>query len=1113
MVAVSVLAAGLASDPASGTSSPIELVSANQDGQPLDLGVFSSALSRDGRFVAFVTTSQNIAGGATDSCRHVYVKDRVTDSVEELDLTPAGDPSDCGIGNQVYLRPHAISADDRYVVFDSDSSDLTSQPVRTAEVYVADRVTGRVLLASSNAAGSPANATSRLGGISADGRFVVFSSSATNLDLRSANLGTTYCCGPWTEVYEKDLVSGAVELVSLKNSGIPFYYANDPVVSANGLKVAFDSQANCIPCTFINVTLRDLSQPQSTEVISQSFSGGDANGSSSSPVLSDDGSRLAFVSSASNIVPGQTPGQSWIFIHNFNADTTYPVTPDFGARVFSSDGRYLLGRQAVLDLANNAVSATIPDPGGGAVDISGDGRYVLFQGSSSSLPGSTPGYAQLYLLDSQPDGEPPSVVCGPAEPVWRSENISIGCTASDSGSGLADNADANFSLSSSVPAGSEDPAASTDSRRVCDAVGNCATAGPISGIKVDRKAPSTSDDAPGGWQNQPVIVHLTAQDGGSGVATTWYSLDGTPSFVSGNQVEVAAPSGHSNDGVHSISYYSIDSVGNVEPSRLTVIAIDTTPPAIRATRTPEANANGWTDADVTVTYTCSDAGSGVASCSTPATFGEGADQSVVGSARDNAGNSSSATVEGINVDKTPPTISGAPTTSANGAGWYNGDVTIHWTCSDGLSGIAGSCPGDDRITGEGTALTANESVADLAGNVAAATSAPVKIDRTPPVTTASAPSGWSNEGVTVTFSALDNLSGVVSTYYQIDAEPVQIGTSVNIDEEGVHTLTFWSSDRAGNLEAQKSMLLRIDKTAPTITHRLDPAPNSAGWNNGGVTVSFVCDDSLSGIALCTPSRRLTAEGQAQPVHGQAQDNAGNRADDTAFVSIDETPPTIRADTDRAANTYSWFNAPVKVSFSCSDTLSGVASCPAALTLVEGANQSAAGTAVDAAGNGQSTTLSNINIDVTAPVVSYSGNAGAYAVDQTVNITCSASDALSGIASTTCSNITGPAWSFGLGTTSRSASATDRAGNTATASTSFTIIVTTASLDNLITQFFGGDQNGASGLIAKADAIGSASNANARNGALGAFDNQVDAKVGNPLTPAQAALLKQLAATL
>ena len=542
---------------------------------------------------------------------------------------------------------------------------------------------------------------------------------------------------------------------------------------------------------------------------------------------------------------------------------------------------------------------------------------------------------------------------------------------------------------------------------------------------------------------------------------------------------------------------------------------DTTPPTIGQTVSPAApdGTNGWYRTAPTVTFSCSDAASDIDTCPAPATLGEGASQTVSGTATDRAGNTASTSVAGFDVDLTPPTLSGAATTPPNAAGWYAGDVVVHWTCADALSGVAGLCPADEAITGEGASLAANRSVSDAAGNVASATSAPVAIDRTPPLTSATAPSGWSNSGITVGLSALDNLSGVAATYYRVDGGAVLAGSSVTIDDEGVHTIAFWSVDRAGNVEQQKTVAVLIDRTAPTIGHALDPVPNGAGWNRTAVTVTFTCADSLSGITFCTPAQSLTGDGQSQVVHGLARDAAGNTAQDTAFVSIDKAPPTIGADTDRPANANGWYNAAVRVSFTCADALSGIAFCPPSITLVEGADQSASGTARDTAGNTASTTLAHLNVDTTAPVVTYTGNAGVYTVDLNVAITCTASDALSGVASTTCANVNGPAWSFGLGTTSRSASALDRAGTTGTGSTSFTVIVTAASLDNLITRFFGSDQTGSSGLIAKVGAIVSAPNANAKSGKLGAFDNQVDAKTGNPLTAAQAALLKQLAAAL
>jgi hypothetical protein len=89
------------------------------------------------------------------------------------------------------------------------------------------------------------------------------------------------------------------------------------------------------------------------------------------------------------------------------------------------------------------------------------------------------------------DTVPPAIECPGPGLNWHGDNIFIGCTARDDGSGLADPLlDARFSLSTSVPAGAEDGNASTGMRQICDVARNCATAGPIAGAKIDRKAPT-----------------------------------------------------------------------------------------------------------------------------------------------------------------------------------------------------------------------------------------------------------------------------------------------------------------------------------------------------------------------------------------------------------------------------------------------------------------------------------------------------------------------------------------------------------------------------------------------------------------------------------------------
>jgi hypothetical protein len=151
----------------------------------------------------------------------------------------------------------------------------------------------------------------------------------------------------------------------------------------------------------------------------------------------------------------------------------------------------------------------------------------------------------------------------------------------------------------------------------------------------------------------------------------------------------------------------------------TYTIVDTGNPTISHTLSPSpANANGWYNKDVNVSFDCADSGSGIQSCTDDTTLGEGANQSVTGTATDWAGNTATDTASGINIDKTAPTVGfiGGPPAS-----YYFGSDPAAPTCdaSDALSGLA-SCV----VTGGGTAVGPHSYTAtatDNAGNTATAT--------------------------------------------------------------------------------------------------------------------------------------------------------------------------------------------------------------------------------------------------------------------------------------------------------------------------------------------------------------------------------------------------------
>jgi hypothetical protein len=153
----------------------------------------------------------------------------------------------------------------------------------------------------------------------------------------------------------------------------------------------------------------------------------------------------------------------------------------------------------------------------------------------------------------------------------------------------------------------------------------------------------------------------------------------------------------------------------------------------------------------------------------------------------------------------------------------------------------------------------------------------------------------------------------------------------------------------------------------------------------------------------------------------------------------------------------------------------------------------------------------IKRDATPPVITYTGNAGSYTVDQNISIQCSASDPDpgSGLDSTTCADVSGPAYAFGLGSHSYSATGTDVAGNVGSGSTTFTVNVTFASLANLVAAF-STSADVTSGLIDKLEA---AAKSKKPDNQLNAFENQVSAQTGKALTADQAEILIGLAEAL
>jgi hypothetical protein len=513
----------------------------------------------------------------------------------------------------------------------------------------------------------------------------------------------------------------------------------------------------------------------------------------------------------------------------------------------------------------------------------------------------------------------------------------------------------------------------------------------------------------------------------------------------------------SDEGEHQVVGTAADGAGNTATDTATV-NIDTTKPTITGSTTATANAEGWYRTEVPVAFACADALSGIGSCG-PATVltKDGGSESALGEAVDNAGNTQSATFGPVKIDRTAPQLHADVT-----PGWHTGDVTVDWSCTDQLSGPAAQ-PDDETLTGEGDNLSSSATCSDLAGNTTALTIGGIKIDRHAPATSASVPhplaSGWYGGPVRVTLTASDGLSGVATTRYSVDGGGAQLyDGGFDFATKGIHTLTYWSVDNAGNEEdhsTSHTLTLKIDDVAPTTTV-INPISPASGWFVvSGIPVAFDAVDAESGIH----ATYYRIDGGDALVYGEAFtepladgshsieywsiDNAGNAEEHhTTTVSVDTTAPSISAAvTSGTLGANGWYTTPVTVHFTCSDDGSGIAegACPADETVsTDGAAQVVTGSVTDRAGNEASTSVT-INLDQTGPTVTGANVDGKrYTLGETVPApTCTATDLGSGPASCVVTVTGGNA--NGVGTFTWTATAKDRAGNATTSTGSYKVV--------------------------------------------------------------------------
>ena len=410
---------------------------------------FLPDLNENGRLVSYYSSATNLVPGDTNGVRDIFVYDRQTQQTTRMSVATGG-----GQANGESLDP-AISANGRYVAFRSAATNLVPGDTNGAiDVFVHDRQTGITSRVSVATGGGQSNNNSFTPSLSADGRFVAFHSFGTNLVPGDTN-GVL-------DVFVHDRQTGATTRVSVTTGAIQGNNTSRAgFLSANGRLVAFESDATNLVTGDTNGVRDQFVHDRQTGVttrVSVATAGGQVNGASVDAELSADGRYVTFQSDATNLVAGDTNGVGDVFVHDRQTTTTTRVSVASGGLqgggessegTISGDGRFV----AFLSFATNLVPGDTNGEGdvfvhdrqtntttrmsvttGGVQGndfscnpgISQDGRIVgMFSDSNNLVPGDSNGVRDIFIhnrtADFDVDGD------GKADIVWR--NTSNGTTA------------------------------------------------------------------------------------------------------------------------------------------------------------------------------------------------------------------------------------------------------------------------------------------------------------------------------------------------------------------------------------------------------------------------------------------------------------------------------------------------------------------------------------------------------------------------------------------------------------------------------------------------------------------------------------------------------------
>ncbi|MBI3774634.1 MAG: PD40 domain-containing protein [Gammaproteobacteria bacterium] len=367
------------------------IVSINAQGQAANAISDYPAISADGNYIAFQSAASDLVSGDTNARTDIFLYDRRNSITTRVSIGVGGAETN---GDS---KAPAISQDGRYIAFESQATNLVTNDIGGwQDIFVYDRVTATTVRVSVSSSGVEANNHCLHAALSGDGRFVAFISAASTLTSDDANsLSDVFLHdrdpdqnGVFDENY------GSTVRVSQSGTGMLANSSNFPSISRNGQYVAYSSSDATLVAGDTN-NLQDIfiyHRPSGvTERVSVASNGQQSDGESTFTSVSEEGRYVAFISSATNLVSGDTNSKADVFVRDRMAGTTVRAsmsnsgTQSGGAStnpVISGDGRYvsfatesaaltsrLAGEAALVPVIFDAITAATGGGGGGGTAI------------------------------------------------------------------------------------------------------------------------------------------------------------------------------------------------------------------------------------------------------------------------------------------------------------------------------------------------------------------------------------------------------------------------------------------------------------------------------------------------------------------------------------------------------------------------------------------------------------------------------------------------------------------------------------------------------------------------------------------------------------------------